>query len=486
LRSVTRFQYVDERGWDVIKSIQVFLDEAIDEVRQRGDESGPWLIDELTSHLGTDASKLPVTRMEVPGHQFVNLDIAMQALVEQHGGGSVLGVGGGDRRHHSSFGDLLQRNWRVPIGSVDRDRVDTGPDSSRDAVTFGIHLFSYDGVPVAALQKRRKEQYDGANGLEILAADDVVEALLADLRRMMLEKSVFRGQVLSFGNADPMYHRGSGGIVFLPRPAISAHDLVLPEGAAHRIERHVAGPARHRERLRAAGQHLKRGLLLYGPPGTGKTHSVRYLLSQLPDVTAVVLAGNSLGLISEATELAQALEPAIVVMEDIDLIAEHREYHGPQPLLYTLLDAMDGLNAEADVAFVLTTNRADLLEEALSQRPGRVDLALEVPLPDAAARSKLLRLYAGSLGLSDEAIESAAKRTNCVTASFFKELARRAVLVSADTSREMSDALFGEVLDEMLGDSEALTRSLLGSTGPGSGGMGSRGRSAGPSGFGTI
>jgi len=42
---------------------------------------------------------------------------------------------------------------------------------------------------------------------------------------------------------------------------------------------------------------------------------------------------------------------------------------GPQPLLLTLLDAMDGLTAEADVAFVLTTDRADLLEEALSQRP---------------------------------------------------------------------------------------------------------------------
>ena len=81
-----------------------------------------------------------------------------------------------------------------------------------------------------------------------------------------------------------------------------------------------------------------------------------------------------------------------MVLEDVDLIAEHREMHmGPQPLLFTLLDAMDGLTAEADVAFILTTNRADLLEAALSQRPGRVDLAVEIPLPDEAARRALLR-----------------------------------------------------------------------------------------------
>ena len=46
------------------------------------------------------------------------------------------------------------------------------------------------------------------------------------------------------------------------------------------IERQVVGVGRHRARLLASGQHLKRGLLLYGPPGTGKTHTVRYLLGR--------------------------------------------------------------------------------------------------------------------------------------------------------------------------------------------------------------
>ena len=63
-------------------------------------------------------------------------------------------------------------------------------------------------------------------------------------------------------------------------------------------------------------------------------------------------------------------------------------------MLFDLLDAMDGAAADADLLFVLTTNRADLLEPALAARPGRVDVAVEIDLPDAEARRRLLELYA--------------------------------------------------------------------------------------------
>ncbi len=51
---------------------------------------------------------------------------------------------------------------------------------------------------------------------------------------------------------------------------------------------------------------------------------------------------------------------------------------GQHPLLFQLLNEMDGLAEDADVVFVLTTNRADLLEPALAARPGRVDQAIEL------------------------------------------------------------------------------------------------------------
>ena len=136
--------------------------------------------------------------------------------------------------------------------------------------------------------------------------------------------------------------------------------------------------------------------------------------------------------------------------------------HGPQPFLFSLLDAMDGLAGESDIAFVLSTNRADLLERALSQRPGRIDLAVEVPLPDAASRLTLLRLYTRALPLSDAALVEAAERAEGVTASFFKELTRRTVLVAAEDGIGVGDDLVLGVLEEMLTDAASLARSLLG------------------------
>jgi len=276
----------------------------------------------------------------------------------------------------------------------------------------------------------------------------------------MLELSVLRGQVLSFSGSD--FDPRVGGAVFLDRPDVSADDVVLPDGVLTTISRHVVGIGTHRDRLRAAGRHLKRGVLLYGPPGTGKTLTVRHLLATTPGTTAVLLTGPSIHFVSEATELARAMQPAIVVLEDIDLIAQERGRFGPQPLLFAVLDALDGLAGDADVTFVMTTNRVELLERALAERPGRVDLAVEIPLPDAVARARLFRLYAQGLPLSDEAIEAAAHRSTGVTASFAKELMRRVVLTAAEAEREVGDDDLSAALEELLSARETLTRSLLG------------------------
>src|SRR4051795_12069775 len=99
---------------------------------------------------------------------------------------------------------------------------------------------------------------------------------------------------------------------------------------------------------------------------------------------------------------------------------------GGSPVLFDLLDAMDGAAPDADLLFVLTTNRADLLEPALAARPGRVDVAVEIGLPDADARRRLLEVHGRGLelDLTEEDLATAVERTDGVTASFLKELLR--------------------------------------------------------------
>jgi hypothetical protein len=89
-----------------------------------------------------------------------------------------------------------------------------------------------------------------------------------------------------------------------------------------------------------------------------------------------------------------------------------------------------------------------------------VDLAVEIPKPDAACRERLLRLYAGpALRLPDASALVAA--TDGVTASFVKEWVRRAVLASVGEPGVDENAL-RRTLDELLSQQQALTRSMLG------------------------
>lgn len=185
--------------------------------------------------------------------------------------------------------------------------------------------------------------------------------------------------------------------------------------------------------------------------------------------TRFVLTGRSLHAIGSVAELARDLQPAVIVLEDVDLVAEHRGFgpRGSSPVLFDLLDAMDGAAPDADLLFVLTTNRADLLEPALAARPGRVDVAVEIDLPDEAGRERLLALYGRSLPLrwSEEETREVVQRTEGVTASFVKELLRRAMLEALQDSASdpiVTAAHTARALDDLLDAGQQLTRSLLG------------------------
>ncbi|WP_284753729.1 ATP-binding protein [Arthrobacter sp. efr-133-R2A-120] len=432
-------------------------------------DDGEQLLQALTRHLAVPAHELSVVTEEIPQHRLVDVDIVMEGLAGRDPDWRLVGIGGGDQRHHMSFSDMLQQSRSYPgfpLAQPDYSNLATGPDQQRQAVALGLRLFNYAGSPVAVLQRGAKlDRGRQTASLEVLATHPgVASELLAEVRRGMEHQSVFKGQVIALAVSD--YGPSISGVTFIRRPQLASRDVVLPDGLLSKVESHTLGIARQADILAAHGQHLKRGLLLYGAPGTGKTHTVRYLLSQSEGTTAVLLSGGSLARISEAAKIARALAPSIVVLEDCDLIAEDRSYgHGPKPLLFEVLDAMDGLDDDADVAFVLTTNRVDLLERALAQRPGRVDLAVEIPLPSKHERVELLRLYSNEISFSGSAIEGAAAHTAGTTASFAKELIRRAVVAAALAGETPSDVHLGSAVGQLMADSEALTRSLLGSNG---------------------
>jgi hypothetical protein len=429
----------------------------------------------LMDHLGASVATLPVATASWPRYDHVNVQAGLDAWLAGQGiEHQVCGLTG---FHHSMFGlsDLAQpgpRHFGIGVGSVTTNALPAGPGGlTRPCVQCALYLVTGPDGPLALLMRGPEEHGPTEDvTVEIACADaGAGQRATEEIRRLALARNVFRGHVISFGDEVFHHHRGAL-LTFLDRPSVSRDQVILPPDVLDGIERQVLGVARHAGRLLASGQHLKRGVLLYGAPGTGKTHTIRYLLSELSGRTVVVLSGSALGMIAQACSVARTLQPSMVVVEDVDLIAEEREYGmGQHPLLFQLLNEMDGLGEDLDVTFLLTTNRADLLEPALAQRPGRVDHASLLPMPDADARLRLLQLYRGNLVLDLADPDVVISRTEGVTASFMKELLRRAALRAADETGaqasgpiRVTDAHLAAALDQLLDASSQLTRVLLG------------------------
>ncbi len=90
----------------------------------------------------------------------------------------------------------------------------------------------------------------------------------------------------------------------------------------------MLGFVESRDLLRKLGQSTRKGILLYGPPGTGKTHTIRYLATNLPNHTTLIITAEQVGLLGAYMSLARLLQPTMVVIEDVDLIARDREDMG--------------------------------------------------------------------------------------------------------------------------------------------------------------
>jgi hypothetical protein len=445
----------------------------------------------LRAHLGPAAASLPVVGGSWPGYDHVNVQAGLDAWLAGSGGRPYELVGLTGFRHRMfGLADLMQSGGEATgmgVGSVALAARPAGPDGRTLAcVQCGLYLIDDAGTRVAMLVRGPDERGPSEDAtVEVCAADEgAAQRVLDEVRRSAVDRNVFRGNVVSFGG-EVFGHSRDALLQFLDRPLVDRAGVILPPVVLDGIERQVLGIARHADVLLASGQHLKRGVLLHGAPGTGKTHTIRYLLGQLTGSTVVIISGNALRWIAQACSIARTLQPSVVVIEDVDLIAEERGPHmGQHPLLFQLLNEMDGLGSDIDVTFLLTTNRADMLEEALAARPGRVDHAAELPVPDADARRRLIALYRGRLVLDLADPEAVIARSEGVTASFLKELLRRAALVAAERTAtgqaagadggpagdpaaagdalHVTDADMTAALDQLLDTRSQLTRVLLG------------------------
>jgi hypothetical protein len=443
----------------------------MDRMAAQAPDEEPELRRRVRDHFGTDPAALPIVTERFTRHEHANLHLALEAYLAEPGRqAEVVGV----TSQYQMFGVQLAQLVAPPsatsrmtagsVGPVEYVNLPLNPDRVVACVHTALFLVRRGDERAAVLVSGPRGGHQDVLTAEVMAPTrGAAEAVLASLRSAMRKGSIYRGRVVSLevsnSAVDVRFHR---------LPAVRREDIVLPAGVLDRVERQAVRFSELRDELRASGRHLKRGMLLYGPPGTGKTLTAMYLAGRTPDRTVILLTGRGLGTVEQSCAMARVLQPATVIMEDVDLIAEERTSRGGcNALLFELLNQMDGVAEDADVLFVLTTNRPDLLEPALASRPGRIDQAVQVPLPDAACRSRLLDLYGRGLDLRLAERDAVVARTAGASGAFMRELVRKAAVAAADegAGRVVTDRHVDAALRELVVEGGPLTRTLLGSGG---------------------
>ncbi len=445
-------------------SFKAFIDQVVAQAPQPPGE----FLARLRELFATEPIGLPVVseQLDVPDHP--NLQRAIDSNLSD-----------GDRPHET-LGVTIDPYTKAGLAELAVHRVDQGPRPGPveyanialeaevlPCIQNGLYLIRGADGPLAVFVRGPGESgFRQKVHLEAMAPRrEAAEAFLAEMRRRMRERNVYRGRTLSLYVDDMQSLRVS----FHRLDQVDRAGIILPDGVLERVERQTLRFSAHAARLRALGRHMKRGLLLYGPPGTGKTLVTRYVINAMHGRTVLLLTGRGMGLIPQSCALARARQPATVILEDVDLVAEERTRRDPgcNGLLFELLNEMDGLEDDADIVFILTTNRPDILEPALASRPGRIDQAIEVPVPDASCRRRLFDLYGKGMPLKDASIDAFVRRTEGVSAAFIRELTRRAALFAADEGPEVAveDRHFDQALHELVVQGGELTKSLLGAKG---------------------
>jgi cell division protease FtsH len=429
----------------------------------------------LEAHFSpTPLEGLTITERRFPQRVRPDLQKAIDALIAQP---NVLSHFSGIRKQYDHagihFSEMVIPVYQDPVLSVPPqfEEVDIGNDERIRCLTNGLWLLKLDGR-AAALMLEPPAHYARETGIRFqFATPNSPEGtcLASDLFRKLetaVQDSVcYRGKILSLEEGD-RYSGVSTGIRVHRLKAVEREQVILPTATLGLLERNVIRFIEQRKQLRSLGLPTKKGLLFYGPPGTGKTHTIHYLAGSLAGHTTFIMSAEQVGLLSEYTTLARLLQPSILVMEDVDLIARERtRMNSPceEVLLNKLLNEMDGLRTDADILFLLTTNRPEALEAALASRPGRVDQAIEFPLPDELGRNKLIRLYGSGLNLGEELISTASRKTDGVSAAFIKEFMRRAAQFMIERGGGVVEqADLDSAIEELLFAGGTLNRQLLG------------------------
>ncbi|AOL16714.1 AAA family ATPase [Sulfolobus sp. A20] len=286
--------------------------------------------------------------------------------------------------------------------------------------------------------------------------------------------SVQLSTIIKFENIARKYERSKLIIKSYGIPEITWNDLGDLEEVKRIIKESIELPLINKEFAEKLGISPVKGILLYGPPGTGKTSIAKAIANDLK-FTFIEISGeeiSSIGPLEAPKVIAEkfytALDntPAIIFIDEIDMIARNRMTNEWRNALTELLRQMDGLREIHNVIVIGATNRPWDLDPAIL-RPGRFDKVIYVPPPSKEGREKIIEVLSRGLQISKDVIVKIAEITENYTPADIKlviEEIKRNLLKEASISGKLRIEVtlqdFLEVLNKVKPSVDKQTLSL--------------------------
>ncbi|MFL6322015.1 MAG: CDC48 family AAA ATPase [Nitrososphaeraceae archaeon] len=257
--------------------------------------------------------------------------------------------------------------------------------------------------------------------LEYLCKEAAMKCLRRLLPELNLEDEKLAPEVLNklivtmsdFENAVKEVMPSAMREVYLESPDVPWTAIGGLEEVKRELQEAVEWPLRYPELYTKLGHSIPKGILLHGPSGTGKTllakavateSEANFIAVKGPELMSKWVGESERG-IREIFRRARQAAPCVVFFDEIDSIAPTRGMGGDsmvtERVVSQLLTELDGIQALSGVVVLAATNRADMIDPALL-RPGRFDKIVFVPMPDKAARQKILEIHSKDKPISPD------------------------------------------------------------------------------------